>query len=825
MDNPWIFQATSNPITSSTADGQPISWTPFTGTSGIITSQFATTTSNNGLDSTGTPGMCGQYSVVYIDPNATNPSLAMQIWIGSKNGKAVNVDSPTSGLGVVSGGTYPDAGTRPTKTIAPDNQTVTITYPHIRRLAATNLEFGLGLYASQPAGNWTIGQNLCIFGPGNEDNTISNIATGLDIDENFRRSIVSATGQVPSCLRPVLDFGSGILSVVNPGDERLATNFTFQLVTPSPTFPVVAVRYFNTDPSKGSIASGGDGTYNWPASTKLYTAAFGVDGTDPTLGPYRNLPATDNGALFDFNPGTVNDPWFVAEVDCGAPHGLTSGFNVKFPAGITTHIPWTGSTTDLNISNAGGGIFVTGLNTFIYQQFATASSGQTTVQTVNSTTPISVSFTGTVVDIQHVPWEAYADLCNQLGCDFYCTIPAYMSDTLQTNVFNRIKAHLTNPALKCIVAWVNELWNSTVYFESFAFANVAAKVWAYHPGTVVNQYFTSTSTAVGTYAAQTIKTASVHDLAAAVFGEAAFVRNFEGQWANGSIPTGGIMNALNTYQIPAGIVRGAPYYGRVNNVTAVASCDPAAGNWPAAWICESFKHEVKYNATVPAIFSSQKTLIQGYTGPTTGLAGAPISRQIGGKPAYCSYEASLENPIPGKPGPPSQVSNLTPLTRDCYYSPQWYDVERAYYASLQDGNPYNPGSGFTEVNAFLFTGGWDGGVLLQFVYAKSIWAGQQPGTIGNVGNTNTTTFALPNPAGGTFPNAAGETATPQVYCTLQGGGTGDGLAHDVTNDSWALRAWLDWIDSANAPPKAITAFKAQQAGRAMFQRERYLRYG
>jgi hypothetical protein len=154
-------------------------------------------------------------------------------------------------------------------------------------------------------------------------------------------------------------------------------------------------------------------------------------------------------------------------------------------------------------------------------------------------------------------------------------------------------------------------------------------------------------------------------------------------------------------------------------------------------------------------------------------------------------------------GAPVGVTNQIALAHDTYYHPEFANCQAAHYAMNQNGHPYVAGSGFQMVTIFELTGQWDGGNGLSF--NQIAWEGQQPGP--GTGNTLTSQYKADG-----VNLTAGSSTVAQLYTTTQATGTGDGAAHDLTNDSVAWYGWRQWADTANAAATVIVLASAPRVG-------------
>src|SRR5262249_39634822 len=141
---------------------------------------------------------------------------------------------------------------------------------------------------------------------------------------------------------------NGVQNCVDISDLRTTNDFTW--ATPPPiTATVVAVRPVNTNPALDNVS--GNGTYAWPAVTKIYTRTFGFAGTDSgftdDLGamPYLNIGASDMGDFLNTAPGNV-----AAEFRTSAPHGFKTGDCPFTGTAGPSAIPCTGATNQTTTS-------------------------------------------------------------------------------------------------------------------------------------------------------------------------------------------------------------------------------------------------------------------------------------------------------------------------------------------------------------------------------------------------------------------------------------------------------------------------------------------
>jgi hypothetical protein len=267
--------------------GNPVSW-PVSGSPHFHVRCYLPN-HQNGLDNMDTLQDFGVWSVVWDDP-AVGTLLATTVTPGVNTGYATMSVGPPA----VSGN----------RTILP----VTV----LPRAGASQWTIDFAIDISAPANNlggsdglahWALGAGPFVVPPNSADGSqqpasfLNSLAANpLRCNPNVVAQ-ATAGGKVPYHIR----WFSSTLGVygeqnyIYPSDMPDARQIAWQIVPGSPGLPSpyggtsgrsVTFRYvrrFYTDPAKGPVASGGDGTYAWKPSTRIY-------------GPQSDLPSNDGAA-------------------------------------------------------------------------------------------------------------------------------------------------------------------------------------------------------------------------------------------------------------------------------------------------------------------------------------------------------------------------------------------------------------------------------------------------------------------------------------------------------------------------------------------------
>lgn len=845
---------------------QVVSWTnPSTG---ILTSPLADYLNSNGIETAsgqvGYPVAQGQWAIQFKDVNATNATDALKIWIVGNPLTCVGSDTEAGGFNGVAGSTA-------VRTVGTDGQTVTITYqlsyPNWPTLnTAHGYNMALHIYCKSAVGLWASGNTITdfwVFAPGDEDMDTSN---PLAISNTLKASLTAPNGNGPAIIRALDTIApAGYGNFRDFSDCQNINAFGWAGGIPNPPIPISSVRFYNTNPNLDNVS--GDSTYGWAASTKVYDPLLGFDGTDAT-GPYLDLSLRPGqGGEADFgqwlNPHAGQDSYAALEFVSTSPHGLWTGQWLSFPlatATTPTIFPITGSTqtplsgtvslthgnqsvtfsvsqsfppgnnglifgsdttgnayyiqnggsspitgttftmtpqyqgttagastcsttATVDISNFSQVVHVTGANTFAMAcGFTFGITSGTTIQTITSTNQIALNISCTRQALGGTgPYGFYANVASQWeGTKLLVPLMPYMTDACLQSIADEIAVN-SLPDATILFELGDEHWNLPGFGTGFA-TTAYGRLMAFAPPLqAVNSYYSvPTSPGVlGSDAAYTLILAHQHDVIQAQFDThnkgLHAGRLFSGFWAGsgvasnmigfgsaapGSPSTGGLQQ-----RIPMEYISVAPYLnGPGNNTTykqAWATTGTSPGSWPVALIHDHNRHYHKYNSSEWAFYSSNYGALQTYAGPT-GYPG-----QTAGKPTLIGYEGQVQ-----------QLVTTTTLEHDVFYAPQMADTWNAGFGAMQDGSPLVPGSGLALVCIYTFGGEWGNGSNL-----GDLWSVQ------------------------VYPSQGGGTGSANLFTTSQGGSPGDGLCHDVSNESPEITQMQNWFgitSQAQSQPGSAT---------------------
>jgi methionine-rich copper-binding protein CopC len=523
-------------------------------------------------------------------------------------------------------------------------------------------------------------------------------------------------------------------------------------------------RFCNTNPAKGSTASGGDGTYNWPASTKVYgDQEIFVEGPDG-FGHYVPLPASDNGS-FAAN-GSGFNYWFVAELRSTSPHGIKTGATINLNGSTTVNMTNGGSYQPYG---QGGFAYVTGPDTIVVAGFlvnaGSPPSGSTQPQRVAGTSEVPIDWSVTIhvpCSPDCVPYQASGALTSKLpGCATYYNVPVSATDALIADL-GTIAASTVKAGSTAYIEYSNEDWNNS--FLGFLWTGAINTLVGYLPsGTDVLSYLTTNSQPLGGYGNAYILMAAhafeVFEAAWEAAGRSAnqVVRVYGSQFANSGQFTTDFVNMFTTYGLSTGRDRlcVAPYNDMNTDGVVVAAFSPPgtpgvySGGWTVDALCDWMKCWAAYHGGNQSSWEGHASILQG--------AGLSV-------PLIC-YEAAIENHVP--------ATNVImgPLLHDIFSHPSYYGVIKAFLLSCQQGNPLRANSGSVLTHYF----GCYFYPTLPQQWMLAVGVNQLPGL--GTGNT---------------------------FATPQGGAPGDGKARYQLNTSPGLQAVLDWANVTSPGAGALT---------------------
>jgi hypothetical protein len=396
----------------------PLSWNP----GGKIWAQLAHASQGNGINALGNVSLPGQYSIVFDDLNANDPTKALIVWLSTNQNTCAGGDTTNSGL---------VKGSRPT----PIGNTVTVTY-NLQNKFNPNYSFGydyaIDLYMISPTGKFGEGgtiTNFWIFFPGDEDNDRSD---QLAVSANMLRILRTPNGKGPACLRvkeSTLGFG-GVMNFFEP-EELIDPNAFAWNSRPVKSIPLVAARFYNTDPS--------DSTYAW-SSPRFYHRELGNQtDPDPKMGRYIDLPscvgvggvsgARDCGDLLNYGVGGNPNPYAVVEFRCQSDHNLRSNeqaVTATLTGNAVKFLPIT--------SGVGGNLAGT----------ATVSLGSTTMKM--SVSQIIAPNTAIIFDTDPTAQAYLIAAPGSTATDTFTINPGYAGPATTTAVVTKTAAILLNNA-------------------------------------------------------------------------------------------------------------------------------------------------------------------------------------------------------------------------------------------------------------------------------------------------------------------------------------------------------------------------------------------
>lgn len=335
-----VWTAVGTGILSTGLNGFPISWTNPSAT--YVQQNCYGPNAGNSIDSMTMPNQAGQWTVQYDDP-AVNTASASAVWLSAFFSNNVTVapvslsgdglatagtvtlaGNAVTAIAVASGGTgYQGAGVSITggggsgasaiATVSGGAVTgitvinggsgytstpiITIYGTKVSGTAVTavfDFEYvaspatwtiGVLQNVANAAGSWTI-TNPWVVAPIASTDLAATVdrSNPLAVDDSIL-AVLKAGGKTPAVLRfmdVTAGFG-GIANYIDDWDLTLGPQVGDASWNGQVTCGVkfAAARFIQTNPAKGSIASGGDGTYNWTPSTKVYgNQPWAVGGMD-----------------------------------------------------------------------------------------------------------------------------------------------------------------------------------------------------------------------------------------------------------------------------------------------------------------------------------------------------------------------------------------------------------------------------------------------------------------------------------------------------------------------------------------------------------------
>ena len=661
LSGSWSYTTGSGTVTVAD-DGHPTSWTnPTTST---ISISVYDPTGSNGIDgfqsSNGVPSLYGTWTLIYDDSQAgTANATTLSLSTGNNANMAFSQSSSTT-----------------------SGNTTTITYSQAQaKYNATNLSADLSLNVSQPTttnstGSWNI-SNLFIIPPNNPSATRASLmANPLAMDANVRKWLVSSKNQTPAALRFMdANATSGISNYQLAADLPDPSWFAWGGVKVPSSFPYnsdgagnntsygtitfTQYRPYITNPALGSTASGGNNTYNWAISGKVYLTSewaenWGITTSDGN-GYYLDMTSStallnSNGAAFLPYVGALGG-WFAVELVSEYAHGLRTGdfidtlLNFTFP-NITT----TTSTAYLDYNTTNAVVYVTSPTTIVVL-VACNGTGSTLGQIASSPggsvakSPTTFSpyptATYTLPAPPVLPFEFDAATASLLRSNLWISVPRWASDQCSAAIASKIAAYLA-PGLKVYVEYMNEHWN-TWTINSWTAGVLSTLVSYLPPGTQIGNYYTVPEGAAPLSSDQfyTIQAARHHDIWASTFAalgrESDVVRVFGAQGSAASVQNT-IVATATQYGIPIDALAIALYSQVPDDPTFTAAVTPAggpassgfaAGNWPIGAFADLCRHSTYYNTSYWPWFSTAANACSYYGQPVFSLGTSQASSSGG----------------------------------------------------------------------------------------------------------------------------------------------------------------------------------------------------
>ena len=723
-NNGWFVWSGPGSITRA-SDGTPISWTDPGST--VLTAWVDGPTVGNNLDGQGAPGRPGQWAYSYIDPN-----------VGT--GTAANLTLECRG----------DTGT-----FTPVSQHVTGTtvYGIVDIQYISNppfRELDVRVILSQSAGSYEI-TDLTVACP----NAFTGLAQPIDLTDPYATDDHVLTAFRNMGIFRFMDsfMGYGGETTFVRDTNMLAADRNSWNFAPFYGVYFQKARFLNTDPSKDNVS--GDGTYAWPASTKLYgPQCYFANGPD-SFGKFSPLAAADDGAFLGWNNGNTGAERLLAiEFWNPTPHGLDPRVYSIFVATgppSPVSVPMTNGTPFSPTGQSSAYGWPTGPNTMAFVAYVPDNVGgsptpRTVPQTVASTSEIDLtaggSLPGWLFYAQQtqsgIPIEYAARMVRQIGEDaiLWANCPLWYDDTLPYAMGQKVAQYAPNNPILFELA--NERWNGTT--EDQGWSNSLSKVLSYYPvDTEVFPSYTNNGLANDTYVFGTLVCLSQNALG-----------RFKAGFAAGGGNPANVKHVVNvqwSYNFWANIVEDslaqhtdvsfdylavAPYYDIPDNEPTLTQMFAPLGSMsgalgaPIGACMSAWRHIILYRISTQQNYSNLRA--------ATSL------------PFVC-YEGGSEYTCP--PSMPSYVA----VDHDANAHPSFAYVAQTILYAMQQGDQTVPNTGASAAcyfSAYLPpTGGQD--------WKLAVSSSQPPGP-----------------------------GTSNLYATAQGGAPADGKDHNDVNTSPGL---------------------------------------
>ena len=565
-----------------------------------------------------------------------------------------------------------------------------------------------------------------VMAPGNTDNGLF-----YDMDDVCQANIVR-NGVAPAFMRFMdLNFSYGGKNHFSTIADRIPTNLSSWSATDSsssfgkpdyvPGFGKVVVftsaRFYNSNPAHSST---GDGTYPWPASTKVYNYGCIPTGQDAT-GFYLNVADGPNGA--DDNGqivlgSNINQQGIVElRTTQAGGHGLQTGQWCEIdPANGTGYtVPWTirGNVTTFTAGGIQLPVFVTGPDTVAISWGFSSAAGPGSADTVNSHTevPVVLNFVLRVPLGAVAPLEYHCGVINRLpGADLYHNAPQLGTTQHDMTGYHYLDGYTagTNlgPTHGVRFELNNEFWNSGNTYTC-NWLPIQAKFNRYAPtgaptygGFLTGGVDLGSATPTEVFAAAQAFEAFAAGWAAAGRSRSQLKHYIGAQWTDFGIASF-IASNVHLYGIQCDAVMVAPYadlgLGTIYPsyldayYPAGLNGDPASvESWPVYQLNDLFSYAVAYS-------TYYQTVWNGYTSSMIA-AGIPLA----------CYEGGYDQFTPdGLPAPFYQY-----VTEDMFNHPSFWHAVRRYlvWQQLGDWTTYGTvgGGGAVAASWFVWCGGGAG---------------------------------------------------------------------------------------------------------------------
>lgn len=514
----------------------------------------------------------------------------------------------------------------------------------------------------------------------------------------------------------------------------------------------------------------GASTCHLAAGSSLALPACNVVNGSPsiTFATAITLQAATGGVPFQqgltFGSDSTGNAYNIANATGSPVTSATWTMGVNY-RGITNTASTCNMAAIVNINNIVPDVFVTGPTTFVVEAgdtfFGATIPSSGPIQQLASTSTITLPslLAGTVQTGGSAPFGFYPALAAQVGCnEVQMPFQIYMSPALINQICDEW-ASVSPPGMQFAIELCDEVWNNT--FPAFAPVQRFGNLLKYVPNSWSNNvYSPGTAGAINLYSAYVTILADMWETAQARLDTYArgykIVRLIGGQFDDDLYLQEAVTFCNNNgIAFDRGMI--APYVTCPpgTNTTWVAACQSGGGNLTAPQIIDVTRYYLKYSSRWWTAYSNNSQFLQAYT--VTGT-----------KPILTCYESALQNPIP--------ISNEA-LVWDIWYHPEFALAFNAYAQQMQDGNPNVSGSGIAIANHYTHGSMRGNSTNTQDIWSLQVMAAQPAGA----GSSN-------------------------VFATTQAtGATGNGINNDVSNQSVALNAWLNWMAVANFPSGGATS--------------------